>query len=202
MTKAAATYLYGEVEDALMATFRVPEGNRSRFRARLRHFRNLGVPPMPRTGSGVKVEYTRTMIHELLIALELTATGLSPDRVVKWLNEYRDNIPRWSADCLKILTEDKDSHRLLSFYATMLGESTKGIVRISFKKRMAREEDDNPFIAHSTKLRSFDEMRDFLRGTPGSAENLGLGGDARRAIVFNLSASLEMLMKNLPAKSG
>lgn len=71
-------YRYRHIETALATVFKIlPEGMGA-FRARLRHLRNIGVPELPKPGSGEQIEYTRGHAIEILLALELEALGVSP----------------------------------------------------------------------------------------------------------------------------
>jgi len=48
------------------------------FRAKLRHLRNLGVPPIARPGSGRQVAYQQSDVYRILVALELEILGFTP----------------------------------------------------------------------------------------------------------------------------
>jgi hypothetical protein len=72
------TLRYKNVEEMLSRIFNVPEEGRGAFRARLRHLRNLGIPEVPKTGSGTQVPFTREQLMEMLIALELSRLGIAP----------------------------------------------------------------------------------------------------------------------------
>jgi hypothetical protein len=69
---------YKRVEEALCRIFNVPREGLGAFRARLRNLRNMGIPNLPRTGSGTKIAYTRDQVTEILIALELSRLGIAP----------------------------------------------------------------------------------------------------------------------------
>ncbi len=72
------SYRYKQVEAALMETFGIEEEYRKAFSARLRHFRNLGVPDLPKVGKGTRNEYSTNDIYQLYITLELANCGMAP----------------------------------------------------------------------------------------------------------------------------
>jgi hypothetical protein len=69
---------YKHVEAVLSRIFKVSPANRGAFRARLRHLRNMGIPDLPRPGSGAQIRYTRVHLIQMIIALELSALGIAP----------------------------------------------------------------------------------------------------------------------------
>lgn len=62
---------YSQVERALADALAIAPGAMGAFRARLQHLRNLGVPAVERPGYGRAVEYRRTHVIQMLVALEL-----------------------------------------------------------------------------------------------------------------------------------
>ena len=85
--KEQSGYRYSVVEAALCDVFDIkPEGMQP-FQARLRHLRGLGVPDLPRSGSGKHIEYSFNQVLEVAFALTLQrysvapriAAGLGPD---------------------------------------------------------------------------------------------------------------------------
>jgi hypothetical protein len=69
---------YNEFEKALVDIFGVKKKNLGAFRARLRHLRNLGMPKVPKRGSGNTVVYKTVDVISAFVALELQALGSSP----------------------------------------------------------------------------------------------------------------------------
>ena len=65
------------LEAAIASVLDLP-GDFVSFRARVRHFRNLGLPRTDRPGKGQIIEYGRKDAFELLIALQLNVMGVSP----------------------------------------------------------------------------------------------------------------------------
>jgi hypothetical protein len=78
---------YRDVERALVDTFGVPEGGLGALRARIRHLRNVGVPELQKVGSGTQLTYTRKQAFELLLAIELELSGISP-RLVPAISRF------------------------------------------------------------------------------------------------------------------
>ena len=70
---------YGQIEQALAEILGVPSLERTRaFRARLRHLRNIGIPELPKPGTGQSVAYSYEHALELLVALRLESIGTAP----------------------------------------------------------------------------------------------------------------------------
>jgi hypothetical protein len=69
---------YSQFEKILADTFSIKEKGLGAFRARLRHLRNLGVPDIPKRGSGNTVIYKTADLLTALVALELQAIGWAP----------------------------------------------------------------------------------------------------------------------------
>ena len=69
---------YSQFEKALAAIYSVKEKNLGAFRARLRHLRNLGVPDIPKRGSGNVFIYKTSDILAASVALELQSLGSAP----------------------------------------------------------------------------------------------------------------------------
>jgi hypothetical protein len=66
---------YSNIEQALANIMGVKPVQMGAFRARLRHFRNIGLPKLPKLGSGHHVDYTQKDALEMLLALELQKIG-------------------------------------------------------------------------------------------------------------------------------
>jgi hypothetical protein len=79
---------YGHVEAALADAMHVKEADQKTFRARLRHFRNIGVPSgLPEVTKGAPIDFTRGHAFEMLLALETHNTGLSPKHAASFARE-------------------------------------------------------------------------------------------------------------------
>lgn len=84
--------LYGEVENILARLHNIQDKDRKAFRARLRHFRNLGIPPLPKVGSGTRISYSLDELYELFFALELMQCGLSPATIEHLSGRFRKDL--------------------------------------------------------------------------------------------------------------
>jgi hypothetical protein len=69
---------YREVESVLARIMNVKATDLGAFRARLRHLRNIGLPRLPKIGSGKAIDYSTRHALELLLALELEDAGQNP----------------------------------------------------------------------------------------------------------------------------
>jgi hypothetical protein len=74
----ALSFRYRQVEVALADVLNIKPAGLGAFRARLRHLRNIGLPKLPKPGSGQPITYTWHHALEMLIALELEKVGQSP----------------------------------------------------------------------------------------------------------------------------
>src|ERR1700722_14723633 len=64
-----------EVETALANVMNVKPKDIGAFRGRLRHLRNIGLPRLPKIGSGRAIDYSDRQPLEMLLALELEEAG-------------------------------------------------------------------------------------------------------------------------------
>jgi hypothetical protein len=93
---------YGQFEEALVQMLGINEGSLGAFRARLRHLRNLGIPNVPKRGSGNAVAYGRGDLFTTFVALALQALGCAPTvsalianfaaRQVHWLGSVKEDL--------------------------------------------------------------------------------------------------------------
>ena len=90
------TYSYKEIETALARMHDIHPSALKAFRARLRHLRNLGIPDLPKVGSGSRVAYSLDNAEELAFALELMQFGIAPAILHQQVESYR--IHRWTWD--------------------------------------------------------------------------------------------------------
>jgi hypothetical protein len=74
----SAELLYGDIEIALIRTLGIKLERIDAFRARLRHMRNLGVPSVPKVGSGRKIMFSYSQALEMLITVALEHGGYTP----------------------------------------------------------------------------------------------------------------------------
>jgi hypothetical protein len=66
---------YKDVETALAEVMHVKPRDMGAFRGRLRHLRNIGLPRLPKSGSGRAIDYSPRHALEILLALELENAG-------------------------------------------------------------------------------------------------------------------------------
>jgi hypothetical protein len=66
---------YDDVETALEEVLRIKPTGMGAFRGRLRHLRNIGLPRLPKRGSGRPIDYSPRQALEMLLALELENAG-------------------------------------------------------------------------------------------------------------------------------
>jgi hypothetical protein len=69
---------YRHFENALIGMLGIEEAELGAFRARLRHLRKLGVPNVPRRGSGNTAIYQKVDLFSTFIALALQTLGSNP----------------------------------------------------------------------------------------------------------------------------
>ncbi len=69
---------YGVVEAMIAEVLEIKPEGIGALRARLRHLRNLGVPALPRPGSGKKIKYSRRQAFEMLTTVILEHRGFTP----------------------------------------------------------------------------------------------------------------------------
>jgi len=79
-------YRYGQIEIALIKALPVREEELGSFRAKLRRFRELGIPSIEKAGSGANAEYRLQHAVELAVALTFASLGVMP----KWLKGVVD----------------------------------------------------------------------------------------------------------------
>jgi hypothetical protein len=72
------SYQYGEIEAAIIEALSVKPESVKALKARLLHLRNLGVPTLPKPGSGQKISYTWLMGFEMLVTVALERGGYTP----------------------------------------------------------------------------------------------------------------------------
>jgi hypothetical protein len=70
---------YGQFEEALIHVLGITEAGLGAFRGRLRHLRTLGIPNVPKRGSGNAIHYKKEDLFTTLIALALQTLGSAPE---------------------------------------------------------------------------------------------------------------------------
>jgi hypothetical protein len=111
---------YGDLETALAKVVGIKIKDRRAFRAKLRHLRNIGLPRLPRPGSGQPIAYSRHQALEMLIALELEKIGQAPKNAALLAQSIARQPPQF---------EGKDCYIVVSSAgaAYMMGYGSKGL---------------------------------------------------------------------------
>jgi hypothetical protein len=78
MRRNNVEFRYKHIEAALADVLNVPQKKMGAFRARIRHLRNIGLPQLPKPGSGQQIAYTRRHALEIILALRLQDIGQAP----------------------------------------------------------------------------------------------------------------------------
>jgi hypothetical protein len=81
---------YRDLEAALASAEGVADAEMPAFRAELRHFRNLGVPNVPRVGTGTQLSYTWEHLCQAWLAIELHKDGNAPATIAAFVKRYWD----------------------------------------------------------------------------------------------------------------
>jgi len=71
------SYTYAQLESVMVRVFDVPDDEIGAFRARIRRLRDLGIPSVPRIGSGSRNKYETENMIELAIALAMLSVGVA-----------------------------------------------------------------------------------------------------------------------------
>jgi hypothetical protein len=102
---------YAQFEEALAQMFSIREANLGAFRARLRHLRKLGIPNIPRRGSGNTLAYRREDLFSTYIALALQALGSSPTvaaLIARLTARHLQRLRSWEEELFLIVTNVPD----------------------------------------------------------------------------------------------
>jgi hypothetical protein len=83
----APTLAYAEVETVLARVFDAEDAQPTAFRARLKHFRKLGIPAK-NPGKGTRLRYSQSDLFQLLVALELSEFDVDPVLIVKIIQRH------------------------------------------------------------------------------------------------------------------
>ena len=117
---------HAQVEAILAQLHRVNAEDMGAFRARLRNLRSLGVPDMPKRGSGRHATYSTNDIHELILALQLMEAGMAPVMIANYTVRMRPVLPKY---CERALT-DSDEEFIL---AISIGMFARGLQTVPIR---------------------------------------------------------------------
>jgi hypothetical protein len=81
------TMPFGQIENILARVFEVEPTGKKILGARLKHLRIIGVPEVPRPGSGQRLLYTKDMALEMLFATGWENLGQTPRIAAKLTKE-------------------------------------------------------------------------------------------------------------------
>lgn len=121
------SYAYGEVEAALQQVFKIDQTNLPAFRSKLKRFKELGIPSVEKTGTGVKADYQEDHLIEIAIATAISGVGTSP----KWIPSLVGKCVSYlkasenESDLLVIIREDREA----SLHLVDANQKTKTFVK-------------------------------------------------------------------------
>jgi hypothetical protein len=110
---------YKHVEAALADLYLVPEESLKTFRARLRHLRKVGVPILPKVGSGRQIAYSPDQVFQLFLGLEMSNWGTPPTTIAAFIAGNWANLgPMFR----QALAAESSSARFLVFSPSFMSE--------------------------------------------------------------------------------
>lgn len=74
---------FGQVDDILASMGRVHPARRSAFESRLKQWRKMNFPDLPRVGKGMLATYGAQQLFQLIVLVELLRFGLTPERAIR-----------------------------------------------------------------------------------------------------------------------
>ena len=102
---------YGQFEEALVQMFAIRETNLGAFRARLRHLRSLGIPKIPKRGSGNTAIYRMEDLLATFVALALQTLGSTPTisaEIAKFAAQYFEKLRSKDEEIFLVVTNTSD----------------------------------------------------------------------------------------------
>ncbi len=105
---------YGQFEETLVRMFAIKKNNLGAFRARLRHLRSLGVPKVPKRGSGNTAIYKTEDLLATFVALALQTLGSTPTvsaEIAKFAAQYFDKLRSQDEEIFLVVTNTSDQAR-------------------------------------------------------------------------------------------
>jgi len=140
---------YSVVEAALCDVFGIEPEDIKPFQARIRHLRAIGVPNLPRSGSGKWIEYSFEQILEVAFALCLQRYGVAPRIAAEIGPDIAKTVRRMGPgshhDDIYVILEPSRSSSLMSW------EFVPGLALLKFKID-SRCEDDAVLIMNASSL--------------------------------------------------
>ena len=107
---------YKEVEAALAEVMHIGPKRMGAFRGRLRHLRNIGLPRLPKSGSGRAIDYSSRQALEMLLALELENAGQTASKaalVAESLVRQSPSGPHHGEDCYACVVKEQPGYTMM-----------------------------------------------------------------------------------------
>src|SRR6266404_990190 len=102
---------YRQFEEALVQMFSIREASLGAFRARLRHLRSLGIPKIPKRGSGNTAIYRMEDLLTTFVALALQTLGSTPTisaEIAKFAAQYFEKLRSKEEEIFLVVTNVSD----------------------------------------------------------------------------------------------
>jgi hypothetical protein len=180
---AAATFGYAQVETALAQIYEAADVQRTTFRARLKHFRKLGLPQR-HPGKGSRLRYTASDIFQLLIACELAEFGIDPHLITDIVRRHwRMKLGLFQA--IDLAQRFPGDDRLVAIEAHFMSWDWNREKSKRTATEISTSVQGKPVTIHFPKISDSEALFDELQKT------------GRRYFVFNLSARVRAVEKAL-----
>jgi hypothetical protein len=174
-------FTYAQVETALAKFFGMPaEVQAGMFRARLVHLRRLGFAPQGE-GRGTRIEYERDDVLRWLFALKLQDVGIAPQIAAQVVDRtWRSQKAAGLQSLVKIVAmADATKHETTVTRGDILIVIDYPVLRAAWDPSVT------PIISHLVSPNDLGKLLQWL-------------SDDRHACIFNLSAFLRILHRELP----
>ncbi len=174
-------FTYAQVETALAKFFGMPaEVQAGMFRARLVHLRRLGFAPQGE-GRGTRIEYEREDVLRWLFALKLQDVGIAPQIAAQVVDRtWRSQKAAGLQSLVKIVAmADATKHETTATSGDFLIVIDYPVLRAAWDPSVT------PIISHLVSPIDLGKLLQWL-------------SDDRHACIFNLSAFLRILDRELP----
>jgi hypothetical protein len=115
---------YGQFEEALVHMFSIDEERLGAFQARLRHLRGLGIPNIPKRGSGNTVYYREKDLLATFVALAVQTLGSTPTvsaQIANFSTRYFE----------KLKSKKEDIFLIVMHSSKTRGEFTSWLIKVA-----------------------------------------------------------------------
>jgi hypothetical protein len=174
-------FTYAQVETALATFFGMPaKVQAGMFRARLVHLRRLGFAPQGE-GRGTRIEYERDDVLRWLFALKLQDVGIAPQIAAQVVDRiWRSQKAAGLQSLVKIVAmADATKHETTATSGDILIVIDYPVLRAAWDPSVT------PIVSHLVSPNDLGKLLQWLN-------------DDRHACIFNLSAFLRILDRELP----